>query len=128
MNREFKFKLYQKGKLVGYETFTKKGWRHRGLSSKGERWCPGVIFSDSDSIRALFTGLYDIRGKEIYEGDILNHGDHYNSEVIWLEESARFCLREMGYVKREISKRHHDMNYLTFAPTILGNIYENPEL
>ena len=71
-----------------------------------------------------YTGLTDKNGKEIYEGDILKDTLGWVFEVRWDDESGRF----LGYH----SKPRGDI-YICYvgrepASTIIGNIWENPEL
>jgi uncharacterized phage protein (TIGR01671 family) len=94
---------------------------------------------DSETI-GQFTGLYDVKNKPIYEGDILevlyyNHtGKNCTliQEVYYLEESGCFCVRTLG---KEVSPIESDRNNVPLSWTsqpntikCLGNIHENPEL
>lgn len=66
-----------------------------------------------------FTGLQDKNGKDIYEGDKIMHGGgQYRGpgEVRWCEVDLAFR------VYRGTEKFH------IYAPEVIGNIYENPEL
>ena len=65
-----------------------------------------------------FTGLKDKNGREIYEGDILRWEDMFNFEVRWLDSQARFYSVNTSAVSTQ----------WTEYCTIIGNIYENPEL
>ena len=70
-----------------------------------------------------FTGLLDIRGIDIYEGDIIR--------------SDKNCMRAAGYEKGEVifydgCFRVKDVALSiivqAFHPIIVGNIHKNPEL
>jgi hypothetical protein len=67
-----------------------------------------------------FTGLTDKKGVDIYEGDILKSELDWVFAVKWDNENARFLgyssTNQLIYVGREPKA------------TVIGNIYENPEL
>lgn len=65
-----------------------------------------------------FTGLHDSEGKEIYEGDVLEYDDRI-FEVFY--KKAAFYLKE-----KEFSFPFYIKNMDNL--TIIGNIYENPNL
>lgn len=76
-----------------------------------------------------YTMLKDKHGKEIYEGDILKL---YWRQ--WLDETANVIFKRgsFGYGSEilftsfcDLSK---DVDYLPDAISVIGNIYENPEL
>jgi len=84
---------------------------------------------NSDYTVTLFTGLLDKNGKEIYEGDILEHTAYYphpiperkvrqvvEREEISDENVMGESIKQAGY--RLIGDDHE----------VIGNIYENPEL
>ena len=75
-----------------------------------------------------FTGLRDINGKDIYEGDIIRQdvcGDGSNGVVVYDEKHAMFALRYYD--------PHNPVIYGLYdckekELEILGNIYDNPGL
>lgn len=84
----------------------------------------GYVHGESCEL-LTFTGLKDKNGKEIYEGDFLKDGDII-TEVVF---------RDFAWQEKLISSPHnHRSNYFPFdyeirtVATIIGNIYENPEL
>lgn len=77
---------------------------------------------DDNFVLEQCTGLKDINGKLIYEGDILDNisiDEQY--EVRWDEDTARFCC----ITDNEI----YDFdNFDVTAFEVIGNIHENKEL
>ena len=69
-----------------------------------------------------YTGLKDMKGKEIYEGDIIKFLNGI-FEVIWCNEKASFMLKNKEY-KEFLNFIYENNNGME----IVGNIYENPEL
>lgn len=74
-----------------------------------------------------FTGLYDRTGKQIFEGDILNYVDSYNypngrmGQIEW--NRGGFVFHE-NFIHGVTSVRNINLDVFT----IIGNIYDNPEL
>lgn len=71
-----------------------------------------------------YTGLKDKNGKEIYEGDIVQFTDNYNTDIpphigVVKFNNASFYITDGAYS----CYRWIDINV-----EIIGNIYENPEL
>ena len=69
-----------------------------------------------------FTGLLDIDGKEIYEGDIVSRPGTETNEVI--VEVVSFEEGKFVGVSEKYDTSYLNNNY----GEIIGNIYENPEL
>ena len=83
---------------------------------------PSWILALMDDVPKMqYTGLKDKNGKEIYEGDIVNHLYHHQKAVIeWIN-----CGLMMKYSDGlKDSMFAIDMEHIE----IIGNIYENPEL
>ena len=107
------FEFNSKGKLRGYAI--------RGPKSGDDPLEPPEPYCDDYPVQQ-FTGLLDKQGKEIYEGDkLFNPADSYPYYIIkWNEKECWFELDENG----EKLSKYQLSNYWT----IIGNIYENPEL
>lgn len=76
----------------------------------------GFYFDEKDFELMQYTGLKDIKGKEIYEGDLVKsllYNDGEINKVIW--EDALSIYPFQYYMQSEDFE-------------IIGNIYENPEL
>lgn len=70
-----------------------------------------------------FTGLLDRDGKEIYEGDITKATTGETYEICWYDDLASF-MGEMVYDEKPFML----FDIESARQSIIGNIYDNPEL
>jgi uncharacterized phage protein (TIGR01671 family) len=132
MNREIKFRTwdpivkkmyYPIGLLdvcipdLGEPSVAQQSFRHCGYINKGQLM--------------QFTGMKDIHGKEIWEGDILFCSKHLmeHRPVIWLRNYAGFGVEDSKSEEKQGYVNHlTTMNVKQWGLEIVGNIFENPEL
>ena len=117
--REIKFRAWIKElneiREVEYINFLKK------MISYPNKFCENYYFNaDFDEIELMeYTGLEDMKGKEIYEGDIL------------FESSSKEYYKvvfENGSFRAEVDEYSLDLEDYANICEVVGNIYENPEL
>ena len=77
------------------------------------------ISADERYIFSEYTGLKDMKGKEIYEGDILFE--------TFREEYFKVVF-ENGSFRAEVDEYSLDLEDYANICEVVGNIYENPEL
>ena len=81
----------------------------------------------------MFTGLKDIHGKEIYEGDIVKYRTQEGSRIIdsdydeWISE---VIYGEGVFYPRYLEITHRDSyyNFKVYNLEVIGNKFEHPEL
>ena len=113
MSREIKFRTF-----------------FNGMMSKPFKFGEAVCFSDGSASVGRnfelmqFTGLHDVNGVEIYEGDIIS--DHIGTGVVKYAESfgAFRVSYGDGYAKWFYDYLKSEFRYVR----IIGNIHQNPEL
>lgn len=81
----------------------------------------GEILEDKGCIVMQCTGLKDKNGKLIYESDIITDGIE-NYVVVWIDDDDH-----LGFYVRDLDNVHYTF-YQLLEYTIIGNVYQNPEL
>jgi uncharacterized phage protein (TIGR01671 family) len=131
MQREIKFRAWDTESKIMWKPLElfdllEANWEFQ--SEDGESSLPRKdywMFSHKETIWMQYTGLKDKNGKEIYEGDILRLDAWDRPQQICFIEGA-FCLADKN------GNYTGDIHYIHHAEipqaTVIGNIYENPEL
>ena len=122
--REIKFRAWLKekkiiGKVLGIDILHKEIY----FSNENINCYEYTEFKDIELMQ--YTGLKDMREKEIYEGDIVKlRANHGIGVVKYYDEWGAFVVE---YIKpRPLAVL--GMNYYKEDIEVLGNIYQNPEL
>jgi hypothetical protein len=111
MNRLIKFKAYDK--------HTKKQVTDP-MSFYMSMDDNGTLNVMHNIIVCQFTGLLDKNGKEIYEGDWIQHDAwDYPFKVVWFEHKARFVCELKACLTNHIDGKNS---------VVVGNIHEHPKL
>jgi uncharacterized phage protein (TIGR01671 family) len=81
------------------------------------------------SVIMEFTGFQDSKGKEIYEGDIIDYG-YYSKEddTEDLSRPMRFVAKWSQEDSGFVANGRLMTRYQYYAFPVIGNIYENPDL
>lgn len=80
-----------------------------------------------------FTGLYDERQREIYEGDIITVNGRYPKFVKYIDKYACFCLANITDLNKKWMEPWQQVspgwwNDFKREIRVIGNAFDNPEL
>lgn len=125
MNREIKFRAWDGQNMFISPSLT-KGSQYLGSWFEAHSVLHTEFGKQSEIMQ--YTGMVDKKGKEIYEGDIIQFAEKYFYLVKY--EDAKF----VGYHANNNWGKWGDLYKLAEAGFnkynyfVIGNIYENPEL
>ena len=116
--REIKFRAWngESIKIFGFDDLWADCCFEVGVSFDGTL----EAFEDLEIMQ--YIGLKDKNGKEIYESDFVDHPNGIKV-VNWVDSLAAFDMGMSNFV----SDQEMSMCYMDEI-TVIGNIYENPEL
>lgn len=107
-----------------------------GLASNkklGEKYGFLYFYPSENIVIQQFTGLVDKNNKDIYEGDIIttHHYEDWNDDVGYdVVQKVKWCCIHIGWrgFTKEMLEKKYAGNGLPNPITIIGNIFENPNL
>ena len=126
--REYKFRAWykplKKMVKVGQITFEKGTWN----CEPDNREYVGVCIPYQPSfILMQYTGMKDINGTEIYEGDIVAEEGHYVNSDRLVYQKIQWKDNYACWLRGEY-QRLTPKNIERYKIVVVGNIYDNPEL
>lgn len=134
MNRELKFRVWDKLEKR-YLKITPFSKHHYVLDLDGKFHNLQNGSGGDEYVVEQFTGLKDVNGQEIYEGDIVEYCDGQKLPVCMGQYFTGFERRDSHYgwyvsSNEAISDLALDERYAVdeYGVEIIGNINENPEL
>ena len=137
MNREIKFrgKSYFDGRWIFGDLFHTIGTTGDGLAIQYYDDEDGWMTEDiKDVTVGQFTGFYDRKRLEIYEGDIITYLNHRIDGTGFIEQGKVEWRQEEGcyvFVNRFPTKDNRELVMPLIhckEITVVGNIHDNPEL
>ncbi len=121
-----KFRAWDKGNELylydvqeAYDTLSGLVKYENGDNADYYEECFGSFLNNKRYVVEQFTGLKDVNGKEIYEGDILENRK-YRSIVKFAR--GKFLADVVGIISR------FDLIGEIHGSKVIGNVHENPEL
>ena len=124
--KEIKFRAWYKSKnIMIYNAQATYDFTCSGAGCLEEHFQDVINSSNYELMQ--YTGIKDIHGVEIYEGDIveLKGGRYYlKGAVIYKEKSCRFLIMDSEGVFSKLSWS----DIYGFTVEVIGNIHENKEL
>lgn len=125
---EFNFRAWdkQKNEMIEKERIEKIDFNHKCIEYDV---VDAISFGEGNEAVLLgFTGITDIDGKEIYEGDIVEYtdGDFIRRRGEIEFDCYGFMLNEIKGMQVDFIGSIGDMEEMAFK--VVGNIYENPDL
>jgi uncharacterized phage protein (TIGR01671 family) len=135
MNTRFRFRTFVRNKMV-YSVDRPELFN---LTSKG------ISYRKTDRGVMQGTGVFDLKGVEIYEGDIIHiHGldgfdmftkgkesvpiEAYRAKVIYMEEGGICFFLSSMYWDMDLELAEFNSHPISEWMEIIGNAYQNPEL
>ena len=124
-----KFRAWNKGTKSylynvqdAYDTLSGQVKDDHGENADYDEDCFGDFLNNTQYIVEQFSGLTDVHGKDIYEGDIVHYENDYEGtddtgDVRFFQ--GRFCVWTRGF-KNDVGE--------AMRPVVIGNIHEHPEL
>lgn len=120
-------------KFRGKDILHKK-WQYGSLAKDEPQKAYYIIDNDygrgidvDESTIGQYTGLKDINGKEIYEGDIVAEKGHYVNSDRLVYQKIQWKENYSCWLRGEY-QRLTPKNIKTYQIEVVGNIYDNPEL
>ena len=135
-------------KFRGFDAVGQKGWVYGDLvhnkkvtkSGLEDRVMVGGYEVLPNSV-GLFTGMHDINGKEIFEGDVVCKRDltfnlQYKGVVVYNSAIGCFCIHSeskgttmwMGFEASDVYNDGQCTVPVKYEYEVIGNIYENIDL
>ena len=116
MSRVIKFRAWDSARK---KMFTNPEWVSFRVDFSGELKASNYHPNGDEQRLAVmqFTGLLDVNGVEIYEGDILECEEHFYYEISWHNKHCCWWVSDVG-----------GLDELPPSAKVIGNIYQNPEL